>query len=83
MTQTKKVLPSYKWVKVISVSGSGTTEDTTTGDGPIVLNDVLPASSVIQEVKSVSEGYVIDVRFSTIQSYICFLQTIWFTIRSS
>ena len=31
----KKGATSYKWVKVISVSGSGTTEDTTTGDGPI------------------------------------------------
>ena len=33
----KKGAPFHKWVKVISVSGSGTTEDTTTGDGPTHL----------------------------------------------
>ena len=47
----KKGATSYKWVKVISVTGSGTTVDATTGDGPITVNAVLPANSIIQEVK--------------------------------
>lgn len=42
---------SYKWVKVVSVNGAGTTVDTNTGDGAIVVNDVLPANSVLEEVK--------------------------------
>ncbi len=71
----KKGAQSYKWVKVISVSGSGTTEDTTTGDGPIVLNDVLPASSVIQEVKpKLVKDITSDVRSQIIDQVFAYKQ---------
>ena len=42
---------TYKWVKVISVVGAGTANDTTTGEGPIVVNQILPANSILEEVK--------------------------------
>jgi hypothetical protein len=41
---------SYKWVKVISVIGSGT-EVSTTGLGPIVFNDVVPNGSRLAQAK--------------------------------
>ena len=41
----------YKWVKVISVNGAGTSVDSVTGTGPIVFNEILPANSVLEEVK--------------------------------
>lgn len=48
---TAKGASSYKWVKVISVDGSGTAVNTTTNEGPIVFNEVLPKGSVLEEVK--------------------------------
>ena len=39
----------YKWVKVISVVGDGTA-DNADGSGPIILNDVIPATAVLNEV---------------------------------
>lgn len=42
---------TYKWVKVISVNGSGTQVDSITGQGPIVFNEILPANSILEEVK--------------------------------
>lgn len=42
---------SYKWVKVISVNGAGTSVNETTGEGAIVFNEILPANSVLEEVK--------------------------------
>ena len=42
---------TYKWVKVISVNGAGTSIATDTGQGPIVFNEILPANSVLEEVK--------------------------------
>lgn len=42
---------TYKWVKVISVNGAGTTVDSVTGVGPIVFNETLPANSILEEVK--------------------------------
>ena len=41
----------YKWVKVISVDGAGTSVDSVTGQGPIVFNEILPSNSVLEEVK--------------------------------
>ena len=41
---------TYKWVKVISVNGAGTSIATDTGQGPIVFNEILPANSVLEEV---------------------------------
>ena len=48
---TAKGASSYKWVKVISVDGSGTSVNSTTGAGPIVFNEILPANSILEEVK--------------------------------
>tara|TARA_Y200000002_G_scaffold136879_1_gene112843 strand:+ start:9828 stop:13385 length:3558 start_codon:yes stop_codon:yes gene_type:complete len=48
---SEKGASSYKWVKVISVDGSGTTVNATTGAGPIVFNEILPANSILEEVK--------------------------------
>ena len=42
---------TYKWVKVISTAGSGVSVNSTTGEGPIVLNEILPANSVLEEIK--------------------------------
>ena len=39
----------YKWVKVISVVGDGTT-DTDAGAGPITLNDVIPGTAILNEI---------------------------------
>lgn len=41
---------SYKWVKVISVADAGN-EISSSGLGPIVLNDVIPNGSVLKEIK--------------------------------
>jgi hypothetical protein len=41
---------SYKWIKVISVTGDGTTV-TSTGLGPIIFNDIVPNNSVLTLVK--------------------------------
>ena len=51
---------TYKWVKIVSVNGPGTT-NTTDGLGPIILNDVIPgapaddplAAPIISEIKPV------------------------------
>jgi hypothetical protein len=41
---------SYKWVKVISVSGNGTViEDS--GNGPVYFNDIIPTGSQLVEIK--------------------------------
>ena len=40
----------YKWVKVISVNGDGTT-NTTSGLGPIVLNDSIPTQALLTEIR--------------------------------
>ena len=42
---------TYKWVKVISVDGAGTTVNSVNGQGPIVFNEILPANSILEEVK--------------------------------
>ena len=42
---------TYKWVKVISVDGAGTSVNSITGQGPIVFNEILPANSILEEVK--------------------------------
>jgi hypothetical protein len=42
---------TYKWVQVVSVNGSGTQEDSITGEGPIRFNAILPKDSVLDEVK--------------------------------
>ena len=39
----------YKWVKVVSVSGDGTI-DNTDGTGPIVLNDVIPSTAILNQI---------------------------------
>ena len=41
---------SYKWVKVVSVTGDGRT-DNTDGTGPIVLNDIIPSDAILSELK--------------------------------
>lgn len=41
---------TYKWVKVVSVSESGTTL-TSSGLGPIVFNDVIPTGAILNAVK--------------------------------
>ena len=61
---TAKGASSYKWVKVISVSGAGTSVDTTTGQGSIVFNEILPKNSVLEEVKpKLVKDITSDVRF--------------------
>ena len=39
----------YKWVKVISVEGDGTT-NTTAGAGPVILNDIIPTNAILNQV---------------------------------
>ena len=39
----------YKWVKVVSVTGDGTI-DNTDGSGPIILNDVIPSTAVLSQI---------------------------------
>jgi hypothetical protein len=41
---------SYKWVKVVSVTGDGTTV-ASSGLGPIIFNDIIPNDSVLTLVK--------------------------------
>ena len=41
---------TYKWVKVVSVTGDGRT-DNTDGTGPIILNDIIPTNAVLSELK--------------------------------
>jgi len=41
---------SYKWVKVISVSGNGT-EVSATGTGPVTFNDIIPSTAKLVEIK--------------------------------
>jgi len=48
---TAKGASSYKWVKVISVDGAGTSVNATTGVGPIVFNETLANNSILEEVK--------------------------------
>ena len=40
---------TYKWVKVISVTGNGTVIDED-GIAPIVVNDVLPSDAILQQI---------------------------------
>ena len=61
---TAKGASTYKWVKVISVDGAGTNVNSTTGAGPIVFNEILPANSVLEEVKpKLVKDITSDVRF--------------------
>lgn len=50
-SSSAKGASSYKWVKVISVNGAGTSIDSVTGAGSIVFNEILPSNSVLEEVK--------------------------------
>ena len=50
---------SYKWVKVISVNGDGTT-NTTEGLGPIILNDSIPSTALLTEVRPKLSTTVLD-----------------------
>lgn len=49
----------YLWVKVISVSGDGTTVGST-GLGPIVLNDLIPTNAVLAEVRPKLANVITD-----------------------
>ena len=40
---------TYKWVKVISVNGTGT-EDTDDGAGPVALNDIIPTGALLGQI---------------------------------
>ena len=40
----------YKWVKVISVAGNGT-EEQSDGSGPITFNDKIPNGSILDEIR--------------------------------
>ena len=40
---------SYKWVKVVSIVGDGTI-DNTDGTGPIILNDVVPSTAILNQI---------------------------------
>ena len=50
---------TYKWTKVISVSGTGA-EETTTGLGGIVFNDIIPSSAILKLVKPKFVRDIID-----------------------
>jgi hypothetical protein len=39
---------TYKWTKVIGVSGPGT--DITNGKGPVIFNDIIPEGSLLDEI---------------------------------
>ena len=39
----------YKWVKVVSIVGDGAV-DNTDGSGPIILNDIIPSTAVLQQI---------------------------------
>ena len=39
----------YKWVKVVSIVGDGTI-DNTDGTGPIILNDVVPSTAILNQI---------------------------------
>ena len=41
---------TYKWVKVVSVTGDGRT-DNTDGTGPIILNDIIPSDAVLSDIE--------------------------------
>ena len=41
---------TYKWVKVVSVTGDGRT-DNADGTGPIILNDIIPTNAVLSELR--------------------------------
>ena len=41
---------TYKWVKVISVTGDGRT-DNADGTGPIILNDIIPSNAILSELR--------------------------------
>lgn len=49
-TPTAKGDKTYIWTKVISVYEDGTVVDDTTGLGPIVFNDIIPATCRISEI---------------------------------
>ena len=57
---------SYKWAKVISVSSDGATL-TTSGEGPITFNDVIPDGAILQQIIPVySKTLVNDVKIQLI-----------------
>ena len=39
----------YKWVKVVSIVGDGAV-DNTDGSGPIILNDIVPSTAVLNQI---------------------------------
>ena len=39
---------TYKWTKVVSISGPGT--DITNGKGPVIFNDVIPQDAILEEI---------------------------------
>ena len=41
---------TYKWMKVVSVTGDGTT-DNADGTGPIILNDIIDSNAILSELK--------------------------------
>lgn len=41
---------SYKWVKVVSVTGDGTVI-ADNGNGPVVINDYIPSNSLLSEIR--------------------------------
>ena len=41
---------NYLWTKVISVDDQGTVVDIDTGLGPVVLNDIIPQRSILEEI---------------------------------
>ena len=53
---------SYKWVKVISVEGNGTTVNDA-GEGPVVFNDVIPSTAQLVEIKpSIAQSLESEVK---------------------
>lgn len=48
--RNEKGASSYKWVKVVSVSGDGT-QLSSSGTGPIVFNDNIPTESILESIK--------------------------------
>jgi hypothetical protein len=57
---------TYKWVKVISVSGNGTViEDS--GNGPVYFNDIIPTGAKLVEIKPfVAQSLQADVKTQVI-----------------
>tara|TARA_A100001015_G_scaffold315975_1_gene429123 strand:+ start:10398 stop:13952 length:3555 start_codon:yes stop_codon:yes gene_type:complete len=64
---------TYKWVKVVSVNGNGTL-DNTDGTGPVTFNDVIPTSAQLVEIKpTVSKKLEDDVKTQLIDQTVAYL----------